>query len=79
MMARKATKGTEIETLPPYPDYVDIANSICDTIAKGSKPLTEAQRLCLVGAVSVWLAKKDEVIKDQGKIIRSQIEGRGNH
>jgi hypothetical protein len=36
-------------------EVVRLAQIITETIAKGSKPLTEAQRTCLVGAFAgVW-------------------------
>lgn len=75
-------------------DYGEIIESICDLLDKGGHPLSDVQRALLAGALSVWLAKKDEVIKDQGRIIRNQITeiqfhatrrnishsgGRGNH
>lgn len=41
----------------PALDYSQIADSIADTIAKGSKALTTNQKLCLAGSVAVWLDK----------------------
>jgi len=42
-------------------DYAEAANSVAETIAKGSKPLTEAQRIVMAGAMAVWLEKaRDE-------------------
>lgn len=38
-------------------DYSEAAKSVAETIAKGSKPLTEAQRLVMAGAMAVWLEK----------------------
>jgi hypothetical protein len=36
-------------------DYSKAINSVADTIKKGSKPLTEAQKSLLAGAMAVWL------------------------
>jgi hypothetical protein len=38
-------------------DYSAAVNSVAETIAKGSKPLTEAQRRVMAGAMAVWLEK----------------------
>ena len=38
-------------------DYARIIDSITETIAKVAEPLTEEQRLALIGAVAVWLEK----------------------
>lgn len=41
-------------------DHSEVAASIADTIAKGSKKLTEDQRLLMAGALAVWLEKAQE-------------------
>ena len=45
-------------------DYSDIARSIERTIAKGGKPLTEAQYMLMTGALAVWLDKAEARIKE---------------
>jgi len=38
-------------------DYSMAINSVADTIRKAGRPLTEAQKMLMAGAVSVWLEK----------------------
>jgi hypothetical protein len=42
-------------------DYSEAANSVAETIAKGSKPLTEAQKMLMAGAMAVWMDKARKV------------------
>lgn len=45
------------------PDYHDITTSISEIIAKTSKPLADAQKMALVGSVSIWLLQRDQRIE----------------
>lgn len=38
-------------------DYSKAINSVADTISKASKPLSEAQKMLMAGAMAVWLEK----------------------
>ena len=38
-------------------DYAKAIKSVADVIAKGSKPLTEAQEMLMAGAMAVFLEK----------------------
>jgi len=50
-------------------DYAAIVKSVADTIAKGGKPLTEAQYMLLTGSLAVWL---DKCLHEYGQAVRDR-------
>lgn len=41
-------------------DYVEVANSIAETIGKATKPLTDDQRILLAAAIAPWIEKAED-------------------
>ncbi len=55
-------------------DYSEIGNSISETINRASTPLTDEQRIALIGAMAVWL---DKVYEDgRGHQAILELQGR---
>lgn len=55
-------------------NYAEIANSIADTIAKCSKPLSESQRLVLAGSVAVWMDKVRGMTEERARELIVKLE-----